>query len=457
MSNRSTAKSLTSGSPIRLLLAFTAPLLIGNLFQQFYQITDAAVVGRVIGTDGLAAVGASGGIIFLLFGLIWGSSSGVAIPVARAFGAENQTEMRTMVAAGTYVALGVVAVVTAVGLALASFTLRLMGTPPELLAGANTYLTITVAGAIATMAYNYLGAIIRAVGDSKTPLYFLIAASVLNAILTIALVAGAHLGVGAAAAGTVIAQAAAALGCAVFIRQRIPELVPRRADWRAGMRAMEEPLHLGIPMGLQLSVVGIGSILLQTAVNGLGTNAVAGFAAGFRVENIAVAMLSPLGIAITTYVAQNRGAQEWDRIRQGVNGALKVAAIGAVSIGFLLFALAPVLVTLFVGNAANEVAAFANTYIRVNATLYWTLAIMIVLRSAIQGFGQSGIPVVASVGEVIARAVGGFFLVRFIAFLGIPFASSGAWIIAMLICLPGWLRIRHQLTSDAANQRATVG
>jgi len=438
-------KNLTTGSPTRLLLSFTLPLLIGNVFQQVYSVTDAAVVGRMIGVDALAAVGATGSLVFLLIGFTWGGSSGLAIPISKAFGADDEVEMRRMVAAGAYASAGIALVLTLIGVLFEDNLLRLLGTPADIMPGASAYLRVTMAGAALTMTFNYLSAIIRAVGDATTPLIFLVASSVLNAGLVVLFVGGFGMGVASAAGATLVAQGVTSIACLILLKKRDPQLIPRRADWRAGLGMITTPLRTGIPMGFQMSVIGIGTVVLQSAVNDLGTDAVAAYAAASRAENIAIAPMSAFGVAVVTYVAQNRGAERWERVRFGVGRAIQLAIAQAIVLGGAQILLAPRIVGLFVNSHEVAVTQLALTYLRLNALLYGFLAVLFVVRAAVQGFGRGSIPMVASVAEVGGRSIGALVLVHLIGFRGVALANSLAWIGAVAVCLPAWVAIRRDL------------
>ncbi len=449
-------RNLTIGPPMRLILAFTLPLLIGNIFQQVYVFTDAAVVGRLLGLEALAAVGASGSLTFLLIGFSWGASAGLAIPVARAFGAGDMRGVRRYVAAGAYVSVGMAVLVTTLGVVFARDLLELLNTPPEIIDQSTTFLGVTFAGASVTVAFNFLSATIRALGDSKTPLYFLIAASVLNAALVVALVGGLGWGVGGAAGATILAQAVAVAACMLLVLRRMPALHLTREDWAAGLHAMREPLRTGLPMGFQMSVIAIGTLVLQVAVNGLGATAVGAFTAAMRVDQLAVAPLNSFGVAMVTFVAQNRGAREWLRIRVGTFRTSMVSAGVGLVLGVLLIAFSQPIVGLFVGPDEPEVMEMARTFFLVCGGLYPVLAWLFVLRSVVQGLGLSTVPTIAGVAELVMRAAAALLLVGHVGFLGVAWAAPLAWIGALIPVALSWFRQRRRLIerelADAAAQ-----
>ncbi|MFT4110637.1 MATE family efflux transporter [Propionicimonas sp.] len=444
-------KNLTIGPPVRQIVVFTVPLLVGNVFQQLYAVTDAIVVGRMLGVDALAAVGASGSLQFLLFGFAIGASAGLAIPVARAYGAGDLPAMRRSVAAGALISLAVAAAIVAIGTIGAHPLLVLMGTPPELLGDATTFLTVLFSGAAATVAFNFLSAIIRALGDSRTPLIFLVVACVLNATLVVVFIAGLHLGIGGAAAATIVAQATSVVLCLVLIARRMPELRLRSRDWRVQRSNLSESAGTGLTMGFQMSVIAIGAVVLQYGINTLGADAVAAFTAAMRVDQVAVAPLASVGVAMTTYVAQNRGAGQWWRIRVGVFRISIVAAGLALVLGVVIWLAGTRIVELFVGPGQDRVVGMAHQYLIVNSALYAVLAMVFLLRNTIQGLGATTVPTIAGFAELGVRSLVGLFLVERIGFLGACLAAPLAWVGALLpIAIAWFLERRRLLRYDAA-------
>ncbi|MCA0253099.1 MAG: MATE family efflux transporter [Actinobacteria bacterium] len=437
--------NLTVGSPLRVIIAFTLPLLVGNLFQQLYAFTDAAVVGQLLGVNALAAVGASGSLHFLLIGFTFGASAGLGIPVARAFGAGDLAAMRRHVAAGIMVSGGIALAITALGELGARPMLRLLGTPPELLPAAATFLTVTFWGAGATMAFNYLAAVIRALGDSRTPLYFLILSCLLNAGLVVFFIGVLGFGVGGAALATVIAQLTAVAACLALIARRMPALRLRRRDWDLRPGELAESARYGLTMGFQFSVIAIGAVVLQTAINRLGADAVAATTAAMRVDQLAVAPLASFGAAITTFVAQNRGARQWRRIRVGVFRTVVATWVLAAALGALIIGLGTPIVQLFVGAGEQAVVAMAHQYLAINCALYPLLASLFVLRNAIQGLGSTGVPMLAGFMELVFRAAAGLFLVGSLGFVGVAVAAPLAWVGALVPVVAAWFVHRGHL------------
>jgi len=407
---------------------FTIPLLIGNVFQQLYSFTDAVVVGRLLGVDALASVGATGGLLFLLIGFTWGSSAGLAIPVARAFGAGDFDAMRRHVAAGVLVSVGIAAVITVVGSLASRPLLQLLATPPELLDGGTTFLSIAFGFSAATVAFNFLAAMIRALGDSRTPLIFLVMSCVLNGLLAYFFVGVLHFGIAGSSLATVVAQFVSVCACLTLIARKIPMLRLRREDWRLRRGELAESARVGLTMGFQMSIIAIGTLVLQTAINSLGASAVAAFTAAARVDQLAVAPLNSFGLAMATYVAQNRGAGQWRRVRVGVFRVSLISAGLAVLLGAVNIAFGTSIARLFVGNGANAIVAMAHQYLIISGMLYVFLSLLFVLRNTLQGLGVTSVPTVGGIMELVVRSVAGLVLVRYLGFTGVCLAAPLAWI-----------------------------
>ena len=447
-------KNLTAGSPVKLIILFTLPLLIGNLFQQLYAVADTLVVGRMLGVDALAAVGASGSLQFLLIGFAMGNSAGLSIPVSRAYGAGDLPAMRRAVTTGALISAVVALAITLIGTLGAPLLLTLLGTPSDLMAQATTFLVVLFSGALATVAFNYLSSVIRALGDSRTPLLFLIIATVLNAILVITFVGALGMGVGGAALATVLAQLVSVLLCVVLIWRRMPLLHLKRADWRVDLRRVRESAKLGLTLGFQMSIIAIGAAMLQFGINGLGTTAVAAFTAAMRVDQVAVIPLATVGVAMTTYVAQNAGAREWLRIRKGVWQATMLSVGMSLALGLLIFLLGTELVELFVGAGQSGVVAMAHQYLMINSALYAVLAVLFLLRHAIQGMGSTFAPTMAGVLELVARGVVGLFVVQHFGWLAVILAAPAAWVAALLPLGVAWYFHRRRLVANERDEAA---
>lgn len=445
------ARTLTTGSPWRVILAFSVPLLIGNVVQQLYQVADAIVVGRWLGVNALAAVGATGSLIFLLLGFAWGLTSGFAIPTAQAFGAQDAGAVRRSVASGA-VLTGITSVVlTVVAPLVARPALVLLQTPAELLDDAVVFAQISFLGASTMMYFNFLSAIIRAIGDSRTPLVFLTIACALNVGLVVVLVAptdtgwGWGWGVAGAALATVVSQAVSVLLCLEFVRRRVPVLRLRRHDWRVTRSDLGRHLRLGLPMGFQASIIAIGTLAVQVRLNELGADAVASYTTASRVDGLAIALLMSLGLATSMYVAQNHGGGRPDRIRRGVVQAVWMALIAAVVLGVLLIVFGVQLVRLFVSDGSDAVVHDAALMLIINGSTYGMLAVLFVLRGTLQGLGHTMIPTVTGVVELVARVSAAVVLGAIFGFIGVAWSNPLAWLGAVVILVPAYVRAHREL------------
>ncbi|WP_449385053.1 MATE family efflux transporter [Cellulomonas soli] len=440
--------NLTLGRPARLILAFAVPLLIGNVVQQLYGFADAFVVGRTIGVDALAAVGATGGLSFLMLGFAWGLTSGLAIPTAHAFGAGDHAAVRRSVAAGAVLTAGFAVLLTAVAVPAARPLLELMHTPPEILADATVFIEVTFWGTAVTIAFNFLSSTIRALGDSRTPLVFLVVACGLNVALVFAFIQGLGMGVEGAALATVVSQLVSVLACLWLVRTRMPILRLSRADWRVSRADLAEQLHLGLPMGFQTSIIAIGTLVLQYAINGLGAQAVAAFTAAQRVDALAIAPMSSFGLALATFTAQNHGAQLHARIRQGVRQTCLITAAFSLGIAAVTILAGPALVRLFVGQGQEHVVDLAYVYLVSNGVLYVVLGLLFALRGTLQGLGRTVVPTVAGIMELFTRVAAALLLTGPLGFLGVSLAGPLAWVAAMIPLTLAWFRERRWLLEE---------
>ncbi|QCB92345.1 MATE family efflux transporter [Cellulomonas shaoxiangyii] len=441
-------KVLTAGRPWRVILLFAVPLLVGNVVQQLYHLADAVVVGRVLGVDALAAVGATGALTFLLLGFTWGMTSGFAIPTAQAFGAGDAAGVRRSVASGTILSAIGSLVLTAGAPFVAGPALRLMRTPEPLLEQATTFTLVCFLGGSTLMFFNYLSAVIRAIGDSRTPLIFLTLSCVLNIGLVLLLVPVLGLGVGGAALATVISQGVSVALCLEYVRRRVPVLHVRREDWRVTRADLGRHLRIGVPMGFQMSIIAIGTLAVQVRLNGLGPDAVAAYTTAARVDGLAVALLQSLGLAVSLFVAQNHGGGRPDRIRAGVVQAVWMSVIGSLVLGVVLVTGGSTIVALFVGPGEERVVAMAAHFLHVNGALYAILGVLFVLRGALQGLGHTGVPTLTGVIELVMRVGAAIVLGAAFGFTGVVWANPLAWLGAVALLVPAYLRAHRALGTE---------
>ena len=401
----STIRDMTSGSPVKLIIQFMIPMFLGNIFQQFYNIADSIVAGQFLGVRALAAIGSTGSLMFFVTGWLNGLSSGFAIIVAQMFGAKKFDRMRHYVAMSIYL-MAAFSIVMTIGFSLANKPiLHLMNSPEEVFGDVTAYMGIIYAGLIITGAYNALAAFLRALGDSKSPLYFLIISAVINVILDVVFIVVFGMGVEGCGYATVIAQGISAVCCLIYIVKRFPILHLERKDFEICWDSFGRLLKLGIPMGLQFSITAIGTIIVQSAVNIYGPVHMAGFSAAGKIQNIFATVFTAFGATIATYVGQNRGAGKMDRVKQGVRYTQMMVLGWSVFVMFLMFFFGKYLTYLFVDPSEQDVVNVSVTYFR---TVFWAypfLCTIFVFRNALQGMGYGMVPMLGGVFELVARTL----------------------------------------------------
>lgn len=450
-------KDLTQGSPVRLILGFALPLLAGMLFQQLYNLVDTLIVGRFLGMEALAGVGATGSINFLVLGFCMGICSGFAIPVAQRFGAHEESRMREFVANGVWLAIVFALVMTVMTVVYCDAILSAMNTPEDCFQQAYDYIVVIFAGIPFTFLYNLLSGWLRSLGDSKTPLFFLVLSSVLNVILDLFFILVIKLGVFGASLATVLSQAISGLLCLLFIAAKVPILHISRDEWRMQSGRMKELCAYGVPMGLQYSITAIGSVILQVAVNSLGSLSVAAVTAGGKVLNFLACPFDALGSTMATYGAQNVGASKYERLNKG----LYSASLMGCGYSLLAFAIAwffgRSLIGLFVsGDSSAQLIELARTHMLINVLAYPLLTLVNVVRFMIQGMGFSMFAILAGVMEMIARSLAGMFLVPALGFVGAAMGSPLAWVAADIFLVPAYFRCRRVLMSQAHHLHVTT-
>lgn len=438
-------KDMTSGSPMRLILSFSIPLFFGFLFQQFYNIVDTIIVGRFLGVDDLAAVGSTGSINFLIIGFCVGVCSGFAIPVAHKFGAGDYAGMRRMVANCMWLAIVFAAVMTVFTTILCRQILVLMKTPEDILEGAYDYIWVIFLGIPVIYLYNMLSGIIRALGDSRTPLIFLLLASVLNIGLDLFFIIVLHWGVAGAAWATVIAQGVSGLLCLIYLIKRFEILHIRKDEWEPDSQMMMTLCNMGIPMGLQYSITAIGSVILQTATNTLGSIAVASTTAAGKISGFLACPFDAMGSTMATYSGQNIGAGRLDRIGKGMKACIILGA-GYSVIAFLVsIFFGRSLAALFVESTENEILDNVRLFLIISTAAYFLLALVNIIRFTIQGMGFPRFAILAGVFEMIARALAGMVLVPALGFVGACVGSPIAWILADAFLIPAYIHVINKL------------
>ena len=424
-------KNMTEGDPARLIFFFALPLVAGNMMQQLYAFIDTLIVGRFLGVNALAAVGCTGSLMFLTLGFLMGFCTGVTIYTGQRFGAGDRRGVRQSAAACILLGVVVVLTLTAIVLPLTRTLLVLMETPPEIMDGAYDFISIVFAGLVIFLLLYLQNCLIRALGDSKMPTILLAVTLGINIALEPVAILVLGWGIPGAAGATVFSQGIGALLFWIYIRRRVPALHTRWADWKPDRAVLMAHLRMGLPMAFQSSVIAIGAIILQVALNNLGALPVAAYAATQKIDAVAVMPMLSFGYAMAAYTAQNYGAQRYERIRIGVRACLKMSMAFAVGIGILLIVFGTFFLELFVGadaERASEVIAYGHTYLVVTGSTYTILALLLVYRNVLQGLGQSVVPTIAGVMELIMRAVAAIFLCSSLGFLGACMAYPLAWI-----------------------------
>lgn len=437
-------KDLTQGSPAKLIFEFAVPLLAGMVFQQLYNLVDTVIVGRFLGVNALAGVGATGSIGFLVLGFGMGICAGFAIPVAQYFGAKDESRMRNCVANGLLLA-GVFALLIAVVMvAFCRSILTLIDTPAECFEEAYRYIVVIFAGTPFIFMYNLFSGYLRSLGDSKTPLCFLLLSSVLNIALDLLFILTFHMGVIGASLATVISQGVSGMLCLLFIVKKVPILHISGEEWRMSQKVMGELCKYGVPMAFQYSITAIGCVILQAAINALGATAIAAVAASSKVLNFIQCPFEALGATMATYGAQNVGASRYERIDKGV--------LAGVAMGFTYWVFAYAIavfggaqfVSLFAtGEESAELIAMAHAHMRAYSFFYPLLTLVNVVRMTIQGMGFSVIAVVAGVLEMIARSLAGMVLVPPLGVVGAALGGPLAWLFADMFLIPIYFRCKR--------------
>lgn len=439
-------KDMTYGSPTRLIVSFSIPIVIGNLFQQLYNMVDSIIVGQCIGVDALAAVGATGSLNFLVIGFVLGMCSGFCIPVAQSFGAGDYKRMRRCVMNAYYLSILITVTLTTLTVLLTRPILELMQTPANIIDDAYRYIVVIFGGIFSVLFYNLFSGIWRALGDSRTPLYFLILASLLNVVLDLVFILNFSWGVAGAAYATVISQAVSAALCFVYMRRKLPILAASRDECKIDFRIMGRLLYMGLPMALQFSITAIGSIILQSAVNALGSSVVAAVTAAGKVQMIVTQPMETLGLTMATFCGQNLGAGRIDRVKVGVLNSLLIS-MGCCVVAWAVSCFAGRFISLlFISASETMILDYIQQFLRVNALFYPMLGALLILRNSIQGLGYSVPAMAAGAFELVARALVGFLLAGLFGFGAICYANPIAWVFACIFLIPAYLIVIRRLT-----------
>ena len=449
---KSGTTDLTVGKPLFQILRFALPLVLGTLFQQLYSFADTVIVGRCLGTDALGAVGTTYSLNFLILGFVQGACVGFGIPVAETFGAKDKGGLRKYLFNGALLCVVLSVVFTIFTTLMAGPLLQLIHTPEELYADAVLYIRILFLGIPATVLYNYASSVLRAMGDSQHPFYFLLAASVLNIGLDYLLIVSMGMGVDGAALATVLSQLLSGGLCAFWFFTRTAkqeELTFRGQSSLLSAGHCKRLAYIGFPMGFEYSVSAIGAVIMQDAINLLGSTAVAAQTAGEKIRQMFTLPMESVGMAMATYVGQNHGAHRTDRIKQGIKDGCTIQLTYCVAAWVVIFFIKPYAVGLVLGDADPAVTAGAIQYLAIMSMLFCFHGLLMIFRNTLQGLGYSVQAIISGVGELIGRSLGGLLAVKTgLDYVGICLSNPFAWGLAMLYCM---FMVRRMLKREAEN------
>ena len=436
---------MTSGKPVKLILLFALPLIVGNIFQQFYSMADTVIVGRTIGVNALAAVGCTGSVSFFILGFVMGFTSGLSILIAQRFGAEDEEGIRCSFAAGIILSIALTIVMTLFAVALVRPAMELLQTPEEILDDAVSYIRIIFWGIGASVLFNLGSNTMRALGDSRTPLYFLIFSSALNIALDIFLIVAVKLGTAGAAYATVISQGVAAALCFVVMFKKYDILRTSRDDYYWDLRGIGRMLSIGIPMALNYSITAIGTMILQSAINVFGSGVVAAFTAASKVSNIATQTMPTMGTAMATYCGQNLGAGKYERIYHGMKNAFFLSFIAAGLAAVICCLAGPYMIGWFIKNPSAETVASAMRYLYIASIFMLRLAWIFIYRNALQGLNRGIVPMLSGVLELVSRYVVILFAAKPYGYTGVCFADPFAWLTTGILLIVTYILWKRKM------------
>ena len=431
-------RDMTSGSPLTVLINFTVPLLLGNLLQQTYSIVDAVIVGKFLGINSLAAVGAGTSVITLILGFCTGCCCGFGIPMAQKFGAHDYLTLRRYIFISLKISAVMSIMIAIITSLLCSDILGWMKTPEKIMNKAYIYLLITFLGIPFTFFYNLFSSILRAIGDSRTPFLFLALSTLINILLDLLTILLLDWGVTGAAIATVLSQGISALLCYIYIYRKYDILKGSKHDKKFDLRIARQLLYIGIPMGLQVSIIAIGMIMLQSANNSLGTVYIAAYTSAMRIKIFFVCLLESLGIAMATYSGQNYGAGKPERIWLGIKSALKIVIVYVLILNIIVWSFSKELVLLFIDSSEIDVIENSALFIRISAIFFIVLGVSFIFRYTIQGVGYTRLALFSGISEMLARTFVSVFAVPIFKFWAICFGDPIAWTFAVLFLLPAF-------------------
>ena len=428
-------KNMTTGSPGKNILYFALPVFAGNLFQQIYNVVDTVIVGRFVSTEALAAVGSTGTINFMILGFMTGLMAGITVLTSQRFGAGDMRGMRKSVASAGMIALVSTVLMTVISLLSMHRLLVLMNTPDDIFDDAYRYIMIICAGILVQALYNLFACILRALGNSKVPLYFLLLSASMNIILDLVSIIVLKMGVAGAAYATVISQGVSAALCLVYMIRKVPILRLKREDFQVDTILVKNQLAVGLPMAFQYSITSIGTTMVQTALNTLGSTYVAAFTAASKCDQMVGQAFVALGSAMATFAAQNVGAGRYDRVRKGFARATMFGIVFSVVMGTVMYFFGYVVTGLFVSGDITQIEGMVDIYMKFIALFLIPLTVVNVYRNGIQGMGYGLLPMMAGVAELVGRGGVALAAIHFHSYTGVCMASPAAWVLASSLLL----------------------
>lgn len=441
---------MTKGNPTKLIARFIVPIIIGNIFQQFYSMADTIIVGRYVGLDALGAVGATGTISFLILGFVQGLTTGFTVQTAQCYGAGDEQGLKRSVYSAVFLSVIVTVVMTILSVAFMDKLLTLMNTPADMYDMARDYIIVICGGMVFSVTYNLMASILRAIGNSVVPVVLLIISAFLNIVLDILFIATFHIGVAGAAYATLVSQAVSGVLCILYIWKKVPILHFGRVHARLHGQCVRNQLSVGIPMALQYSITAIGTIMVQAALNLLGTTVVGAFSVACKVENLVTQPYPAMGATMATYGAQNRGINDLDRISKGAKVASIMTIVYSVVIYGVLMLILPYAIRLFVTEDIEVVYGYAKTYLSISGLFFIPLGMIFLFRNLLQGCGYGFLPMMGGVVELVSRAIGAFIATSMLSFVGVCFANISAWASAGLFFWVLYLILMRRMRRDKA-------
>ncbi|MBR6358766.1 MAG: MATE family efflux transporter [Lachnospiraceae bacterium] len=445
---------MTKGKPFKLIMRFLIPVVIGNIIQQLYNLADTIIVGKYVGQDALAAVGATGTIMFLIIGFMIGMTGGFAVVTAQKFGAREGDAVRHSVVSSIFLSAIITVVLTAVSLIGMRGLLTLMNTPEDVFSMSYTYISIICGGLVFNVLYNLTSSLLRAVGNSKIPLYFLLFSAILNVFLDLLFVIVLKTEVAGAALATVISQGVSGISCLIYIFKKEKALSPLKSDWKHYKDHAKKQLMIGIPMALQFSVTAIGTVIVQGALNTLGSVVMASYTASQKIEQLVTMPFQGMGVAMATYCGQNRGVDDYKRIRLGVRESAVITAVYAVLAAVAVSFTVDMTIPIFVKEDPAPILEYAYIYFDICPKFFIPLGLIFVFRNALQGMGHSVTTLLGAAIELVSRIALAVVSVKMHSYAGVCYANATAWLSAGVLL---FICYEIAITKALREKRSTQG